>query len=373
MINIKFKKGCVQIMALVLIVQLHSCKEHASSPEGDSGKGTSINLSAMHAEGLKVDTAKMVANESVLNLSGKISFDESKVINLFPLVSGKVAKVFVKLGQKVEKGELLATIHSSDISTLQNNLVSANSALTVAKKNLDVAEDLYKSSYYSERDLFAARDAYKQAQSSVDIVKEQLAVLGAGEKTNSSEAIYKVISPIAGYIVQKNINESQDMRSDNGTNIFTISSLNTVWVLANVYENDIAKIKLNDRADIVTLAYSDSTFQGKVDQINSVVDPETKSLKVRIVLDNNGGLLKPEMFANVKIHSTTQEQIMCVPTSALVFSDNSFNVIVPKGKNSYTKHRVKLMRTVDMKSFVEGIDNGTPVIKNATVYLANIK
>jgi len=152
----------------------------------------------------------------------------------------------------------------------------------------------------------------------------------------SANGDYVVRSPIEGFVVEKQATNSMSIRSDNSTNLFTISDLKNVWVIANVYETNISMIHLNDQVDVTTLSYPDRVFKGKVDKIMNVLDPTNKVMKVRIVLPNPGYVLKPEMFANVKVTNQGNRAALCVPSSAIVF-DHSQNYIMVYHSNANIK------------------------------------
>ena len=193
-----------------------------------------------------------------------------------------------------------------------------------------------------------------------------------GAKGGSSDAEYNVVAPTDGYIVEKNVNENMEIRSDNASNIFTVSFLETVWVMADVYESDIPKIKYGEDVDITTIAYPEKIFRGSIKLISNVLDPSTRSLKVRIVIDNKEGLLKPEMFATVKVHIDQGNKVISIPTQALVFDNNVFHVLVVKGGNIYEKRNVTVLQTGKIISYIkEGLAPGEVVVSQNSLLVYN--
>jgi cobalt-zinc-cadmium efflux system membrane fusion protein len=162
-----------------------------------------------------------------------------------------------------------------------------------------------------------------------------------------------------GYIVEKNVNEEMEIRSDNGTNIFTVSALNTVWVLADVYESDLSKIKLGDEVEVTTIAYEGKVFKGTIGQVGNLLDPQTKTMKIRIVMDNPDGLLKPEMFAVVKVHIANPGKQVAIPSSAVLFDNNLFYVMVRKDRNTFEKRQVVLGPILGKSTYIkDGVKQG---------------
>jgi cobalt-zinc-cadmium efflux system membrane fusion protein len=179
-----------------------------------------------------------------------------------------------------------------------------------------------------------------------------------------------VRSPINGFVVEKLATNNMSIRSDNSTNLFTISDLKNVWIIANVYESNISMVHLNDEVEVSTLSYPDKVFKGKVDKIMNVLDPTNKVMKVRIVLPNPGYVLKPEMFANVKVTNEGNRQAMCVSSSAVVF-DHSQNYVLVYHSNADIKIvPVQVINTVDNRSYITGdVKVGDKLVASQTILI----
>jgi cobalt-zinc-cadmium efflux system membrane fusion protein len=177
-------------------------------------------------------------------------------------------------------------------------------------------------------------------------------------------------SPISGFVVEKFATNEMSIRSDNSSNLFTISDLKNVWVIANVYESNISMIHLNDDVDVTTLSYPDKIFKGKVDKIMNVLDPTNKVMKVRIVLPNPNYVLKPEMFANVKVTNDGNHQSMCVSSSSIVF-DHSQNYIMVYHTNADIKIiPIQVINTVGEKTYISGnVKQGDKVIASQSLLI----
>ena len=345
---------------------LTSCGKKDAETTADNSNA--MPLSEAQLAGLKVDTVKLMNEVSVLKLNGIVSFNEDEVANVFPLVSGHVTSVNVSMGDHVTKNQILATVRSGDVSTYQNqyNVAAANVQMT--KKNLDIAQELYKTNVYSEKDLISAQNDYKAASANLDVASQYLKVFGT--TAGNSDAEYKVTSPIDGFVVQKNINEGMDIRSDNGNNLFTISDLKDVWVLANVYESNIADVHLGDSVEVKTLSYPNRIFRGKIDKVYNVLDPVNKVMKVRISLKNADYALKPAMFASVTITKVEQEKMLCVPSDAIVFDRSQNFVLVYKNKSTIVIQPVKVAVSVGNKAFIEsGLKEGDRVVTSQTLLI----
>lgn len=347
-----------------------SCTHETAEEKTTVNPPNQVSLSKEQLQHIGLDTAKLVPEEEDLALTGKISFDESKVGKVYPLVGGNVLSVPVALGDFVHKGQLLATIRSAEISDMQSQFAVAQNNLEVAKKNLDIASELFKTNVNSETQLFAAKNEYARAESEVNRLQQELNVYGVSP--TASDAIYNIYAPIEGYIVEKNVNENMEIRPDNNTNLFTVSSLNTVWVLADVYESDLAKISKGEEVEVNTLAYEGKIFKGKIDEIGSLLDPETKTMKIRIVMDNTDGLLKPEMFAMVKVHIDHPQKLVIVPSAALLFENNRFYVMVQKSAAQFERREVIPGPDKDRKTYIKsGVEAGELVVTDGSLLVAN--
>ncbi len=361
----------IPFFALIALFAASACKPKEDADLAPTEVSNMVTLTDDQMKNISFDTAKMIGEEENLTLTGKISFDESKVERIFPLVGGNVEKVMVSLGDYVHKGQVLAVIRSTEINDLQSQYAVAQNTENVAKKNLDIAEELFKTSTYSEVQVNAARHDYNSAESEVKRLQQALSVYGAN--ATSGDALYDVVAPIDGYVVEKNINENMDIRSDNGANIFTVSELNTVWVLANVYENDLSKVTAGEPVEIKTIAYPDTVFKGTIQHVDMVLDSASKVARARIILDNSKGLLRPEMFAEVKVHIALPTQKVSVAIACVVFQNSANYVVVHKSGNTFEKRLVKIGDTSSTGRvyILDGVQPGEILIAKGSLYVAN--
>jgi len=316
---------------------------------------------------IRIDTlySRPVINE--FRLSGKVSYNQDAVVKIYPLVSGNVLDVKISLGDYVDKGQVLAIIKSAEVAGFENDLISARSNLAVSEKNYAAAEDMYKSGISSEKDFISTQKELDKARSELKKTETILSIYGTDNQSN-----FVVKSPISGYVVEKFINPNMQIRSDNGNNLFTISDLKSVWIMANVYETDIAHIKVNEKATVTTLAYPDLKLIGVIDKIYSVLDPDNKTLKVRIQLDNTKGLLKPEMFASVIVQERLDKSMLAVPANSVVFDQNQFWAVVYTSKCQVEARKLDIFATNHIYSYVNsGLNPGDKIISNLQLLIYN--
>jgi cobalt-zinc-cadmium efflux system membrane fusion protein len=308
--------------------------------------------------------------QSQLTLSGEVGFDENKVVKIFPNASGQVVSVSASLGDKIVKGQVLAIIKSADVSGNYSDLKTANTDVAIAEKEYKNAKELYDNGISSEKDFIQAKLQFEKAENNVNKIHNLIAINGGGK--TSSTGTYLITSPVNGYIVEKNINAGSFIRNDNGQNLFTVSGMQDVWVWANVFETDIQKIKPGNSAEITTLAYPDKIFYGKIDQVNAVLDPVSKAMKIKIVLPNMGMLLKPQMFTKITINNREPEKALVIPGKAIVFDGGKNYVLIYKDRYHIKTQLVEVLKVVGNLTYIkEGLHEGDLVISKNQILLYN--
>jgi cobalt-zinc-cadmium efflux system membrane fusion protein len=347
---------------IVVLIALFSCNDPVKNNEPDKKVCVSDSMSRM----IMIDTVKECNIDDELKLSGEVSFDENKVVKVYPIGSGQVREVKVGLGDRVKAGQVLAIIRSADIAGNYNDLHSAKADVLIAKSQLDNAASLYKNGISSQREYEEAKENYEKALAAENKITQQLRINGAGE--TDAEGNFIVLAPRSGYILEKKINTGGFIRSDNSDNLFSIGDVGDVWIWANVYESDISRVKEGYEAKVTTLAYPDSVFIGRVDKISQVLDPQSKVMRVRIVLPNKTLSLKPEMFANVSINNKEGHKALCIPSRAIVSDFGKNYVVIYRDKCDLTVKEISVQKTVEGKSFLtEGLSSGDRVLSSNQV------
>jgi len=352
-------KLVIKIALVTLLVT--SCKK------GTDNQNTAVPFvlseSMLKTTTTALATKQIVKNE--LNFYGKITADNNKSIDVYPLVGGNVVKVNVELGDYVKRGQVLAVIKSTDIADFEKQMIDAKSDLLVAKNNLKVAQELFEGKLNAERDVIEAKNQVEKAQSQFNRIQETFTIYNI-----KAGSIYEVTAPISGFIIQKSINQDMLLRNDRSENIFDIAEISEVWAIANVNEIDINKVKLGIDAEVTTLSYPDKIFKGKVDKIFNIIDPETKAMKARIVLQNNDFLLKPDMNASIKLTFDENESMIAVPSSAIIFDNSKNFVMVYKDRKSIETRQVEVFRQVGNTTYISsGLSENEKVITTNQLFI----
>ena len=355
------KKLFLLLILIVVAAFVFSCNEKKEVKEEKKQFCLSDTMQHM----VQIDSAALCSIEDELHLSGEVSFNENTVVKVFPNSSGQITEVKVSLGDKVSRGQVLAVIKSADVAGNYTDLTSANADVNITKRAMDNAESLYKNGISSQREYEEARQNYEKALAMKEKISSLIAINGGGH--TQAGGIYNIVAPANGYVVEKKVNSGNFIRQDMSDNMFTISDLKDVWVWANVFEADIAKVKEGNAVKVTTLAYPDKIYNGKIDKISQVLDPVNKALRVKIKLSNADFLLKPEMFTNVTVTNTEGAKAICIPSSAVV-EENGKTFVVAYNSNCDLKVLpISIIKVVENKTYITaGVQPGQKLItKNA--------
>jgi len=349
-------KNFVKLLIITIsIAPFYSCKIRPAS-SGSDVKTFVLSDTMLKSTSFAKATREPLKNE--LEFYGKITADNNKLIEIYPVVGGSVTKVYVELGDYVKKGQLLATIRSTEVAGFEKELNDAKSDVVVSKNNLKTVQELYEGKLNTEREVITAQSQLEKSESQLNRIQETYKIYNL--KPNS---VYEVRSPISGFILQKVINEDMLLRNDHTNNIFDVAQIDEVWAIANISEADIQQINLGFDAQVTTISYPGKLFNGKIDKIFNIIDPETKSMQVRIKLDNPDFLLKPEMKASVKISSTSNEKMIAVPSNAIIFDKSRNFVMVYQDRSKIETRKVEVLRQVGNLTYISsGLKEGENVI-----------
>ncbi|HET9136612.1 MAG TPA: efflux RND transporter periplasmic adaptor subunit [Candidatus Kapabacteria bacterium] len=334
--------------------------------QDDAAKQEAFVLSDSMKASITTSIAAVQPVRTELKLYGKITADRNKLIEVYPVVGGSVEHVFVELGDHVEKGQVLATIRSNEAAGYEKDLQDAENDVLVASNALKVAEELYNGKLNTDREVLEAKSQLEKAQSQLTRVKKTFDIYGL-----KKGALYEVKAPISGFIIEKNINEDMQLRSDHTDNIFDIAQIEEVWALANVSESIIGDVKVGMHADVTTVSYPGKVYSGTVDKIFNVIDPQTKAMTVRVKLQNNEYLLKPEMRASIMLSSESSEQKVAVPSKALIF-DKSRNFVMVFANNKVETRQIEVSSQAADTTYIEsGLKEGETVITTNQLLIYN--
>ena len=289
---------------------------------------------------------------------GKIESDNSKTAQVFSIVGGLVTTINVGLGDYVKQGQVLATIQSSEVANYEKERLDAKNELAIAEKNLQVARDLFAGKLNSEKDVKLAESELEKARANLNKIKEIYSIYQFREGS-----VFPVVAPMSGFVITKKININELLRTDESEPLFSIANTNEIWAVAYVNESNISKIKENYEASVTTLAFPDITYKGTIEKIYNVIDATSKSMKFRVPIENSDFKLKPDMNCTVSVTYSENQQLISVPSSAIIFDKSKYWVMVFKDKHNIKTRQVEIYHSFGDKTYIlSGINEKESVI-----------
>jgi membrane fusion protein, heavy metal efflux system len=305
-----------------------------------------------------------------LHANGTVQPDVSKTIHVTSLGSGRVVDLKVRLGDYVNKGQILLVISSPDVAGALGDYHKASADEELARKALDRAQLLYSHGAFAEKELEAAENAAAKAKSDQVTAENRLRVIG-GDPAHPSNLI-ELRAPVSGTIVEQNVAGFEGIKSlDNTPNLFTIADLSDVWVVCDVYENDLGDVNIGDPAEVRLNAFPDRVFKGNVSNISRVLDPNTRSAKVRIVLANSGGAFRPGMYAAATFRSRQPKSRLVVAATAVMRLQDKDWVFRKETANSFRRLEVQTSGlSGGLQTIQQGAKAGDELVANALAFSA---
>jgi cobalt-zinc-cadmium efflux system membrane fusion protein len=302
-----------------------------------------------------------------LNVTGTVSPDVSREIPVISLANGRVVNVRVRLGDTVRKGQPLMEVQSTDVATAMSTYVKAINDDRLARVQLERARVLYEKGANSKGQLEVAETNSQDSAAAVQAAEQQLRVLGVN-KDHPSE-IVEIRSPASGVIIAQNVTNASAAGATlaGSPNAFMIADLSHVWIVCDVYENDLANVALGDVAEVRLNAYPDRVWKGRVSDIGPILDPNIRTAKVRIQLDNPGNLMRVGMFATARFYGKQSQHYAAVPASAVLHLHDRDWVYVPAGQGRFRRQEVRAaaMLPGNLQEITTGLKPGDQVVTNA--------
>jgi len=330
-------------------------------------------FSTDHPELFKTAKAETRALPTELTANGTVTPDVNRTIHVTSLGGGRVVDLKVKLGDSVKKGQTLLVISSFDLAAAMSDYQKALADEVLARKALERAQLLYDKGAIAAKDLETAQDGEDKARVDVSTAEQHVRVLGADPAHPSP--LIDLRAPVAGTIVEQNVAGFEGVKSlDNTPNLFTIADLSQVWVVCDVFENDLGEVHLGDLAEIRLNAFGERVFQGKVADISRVLDPNTRSAKVRIVLLNGDGALRPGMFAVAKFRSRKKTERVVVQATAIMRLHDKDWVFRKEGDKNFRRVVVQAdgLAPDGMQEIRDGVKSGDEVVANALEFATEV-
>lgn len=333
------------------------------------------------AAGITVQPVDEHPVEDTIVTSGTVTFDDMKVAHVFSPVNGRVTEIFANLGDRVKKGQPLAAIQSPDIGQAVSDVHKAEADLTAAEHDYKRQKDLEKQHAAATRDVETAEDRYRQAKAELERAQAKANLLRTGS-VNTVTQTYTLAAQIDGEVLMRAVNPGIEIQGQysggNAVELFTVGEIDHVWALGDVYEVDIPRVKKDAPVSIKVVSYKDKLFQGKVEWVQHVLDPVTRTAKVRFSFDNPGAALLPQMYGTVYI-KVDQRKALAIPRSAILRMGDTRVVFVQTGTAADGKTKFQRM-PVDVDEYGaddwlpirHGLDKGMQVVTKGAVLLSEM-
>jgi cobalt-zinc-cadmium efflux system membrane fusion protein len=324
-------------------------------------------LRVEHPERFPVVKAGESLQAPSLTVTGVVSPDVSRTVPVISLASGRVVEIRARLGDTVQKGQVLLRVQSPDIAAAFADFRKATADEVLVRKQFDRAQILYDKGAISLNDFQVAEDAESKARVDLETALEHLHVLGVDK--DSPSPVVDIKAPVSGVITDQQVTSASGVQGLSGANPFTISDLSHVWILCDVYENDLANVHVGEIADIRLVAYPEKALTGRINNIGPILDPTIRTAKVRVEVANPSALMRVGMFVNATFHGQKKERLATVPASAILHLHDRDWVYVPAGDKKFRRVEVKAGSTLPDKIqlVLSGIEPGQPVVLNALV------
>jgi cobalt-zinc-cadmium efflux system membrane fusion protein len=369
----KSMKSGLGLLLAVLGVLLTSsgCKsdkvdaEAGAPPPAKVISGVDVSFFAVdHPERYPIVTATQYQAPSQLSVTGTVFPDIARTVPVISLASGRIVDIRARLGDSVRKGQLLLRVRSDDISGGFDAYRKAISDELLARKQLDRAKQLYAHGAIALGDLEVAQDAEDDAKTTLDTATEHLHLLGSDP--DNPKGVVDIFAPVSGVITDQEVTDGAAVQAYSTPNPFTISDLSTVWIVCDVYENDMANVRVGQTAEIKLNAYPNQVLKGTISNIGSILDPNIRTAKVRIEVANPGQMMRPGMFAAAVLYGKGNQNYAAVPASAIVHLHDRDWVFIP-AQDKFKRIQVVSGEQLpnNMQEVLSGLQSGQQVVTNA--------
>ncbi len=349
------------------------CSEGKGDPKAEAPPPARVEheedvnvLKVDHPEQFPLATAAAHASASQLSATGAVSPDISRTVPVISIATGRVVEIHARLGDTVKKGQLLLRVQSADMSAAFSDYRKAVADEQLARTQWERSKLLYDKGAVSLNDLQVSQDMEDKAKVDVENTRERLGVLGGD--LDHPAAIVDIRAPVSGVITDQQVTNAAGVAGLSSPNPFTISDLSNVWILCDVYENDLSSVHVGETAEIRLNAYPGKIFTGRISNVSPVLDPSLRTAKVRIEV-RNPGLMRVGMFVTATFHGQKKETRASVPASAILHLHDRDWVYVPGGDKKFRRVEVVAGSSLpnNMQEIVSGIQPGQQVVSNALV------
>ena len=344
----------------------HEDEKKGEEKHTEEKQRVKLSPEALKNAGIKTTPAKAEAIVETLAVTATIAHNQDRLFHVTPRITGRVVDVRAIIGSEVKTGTVLATLDSTELGQTKLEYIKSQALLELAKATYDREKSLFDQKIAAKKDVLAAEAEYRKAQAEARSVHERLRLYGLSDQAidnlSNSPSLYTLTSPGSGVVVEREMSKGEVIEA--GKKVATVSDLSTVWVLLNIHEKDLAKVKQGTTVKIHTESYPGEVFGGKVAYIGDMVDPQSRTVSVRVEVPNPRARLKPGMFATAEVVTgiSSTEAIM-IPSSAIQKIEGKTSIFVQDKDGFFAKRELELGRefgnSVEVKA---GLKEGEQVV-----------
>lgn len=310
--------------------------------------------------------------EGGVEATGRVAFDDARVSRVASPLSGRVLQLVARPGDRVRRGQALLLIASPDAEAAVADLTAAQADLQLAEKGLERARRLWQEQAIPRKDLQQAEGDAVKARAAVARAHARLDVLGIDPAASGAGVTrFTLRSPIDGLVVERPALTGMEVRADSGTPLVTVADLRRIWVLADVYERDLGRVAVGQQAEVRLAAYPGEVFTGEVTHVGELVDPATRTVKIRVEVANEALRLKPEMFARVSVAAGPEARtVLTVPVEAVLSDGAASAVVVAQEGGRFEKRTIEAGPESDGRvQVLAGLQPGERVVTSGALFL----
>jgi len=354
---------------------------HAGEHEKEDPEVVTLSPEKQKSSGIEVRQVALENTAVPLSATAAIEINMDRSAKISPRVTGKAVRIIASQGDRVKAGQALAYLDSVELDQTWSDYIKAKGKVELARKNFQREESLFEKKISPEKDVLKAKQEFGEAEADLNLAKERFRLLGVDvsqfelTKGNGNHPLIPVTSPVSGVVLEKTVTQGEMVSSDKA--LFTVADLSTLWVVIDIYEKDISRLRLGTGVKVSVTAFSDKTFRGKIAYIGDVIDEKTRTEKARVTIDNSSGLLKPGMFATVLIETTSggTERIIAVPEEAVVVDGTKRHVFIQIAPEQFKRREIEAGRTLGNRMEVTmGLKEGeTVAVKGAFILKSELK
>jgi cobalt-zinc-cadmium efflux system membrane fusion protein len=365
---------CVSVLAACLLAT--ACSRGRGEEGGDRSEGAGegnhdfvrFNPGSAPLDFIKIEAVAETAGATSVTLPGRVTFDEDHTQRVASPIDGRAVSILAKLGDKVRAGQPLIELSSPNVGQLQADAQKAMSDLSLADKATERVHKLQAEGAVADKDVAQAENDFRKAKSDSARTTAQLKSLGVSATDPAVNVALR--AQIPGVVVERNVLVGQEVRADQVSPLVTITSLDTVWVQADAYEQDLSLVAEGDAVTIRVPAYPAEAFPGRVGHVGEVVDAASRTVKVRCLVDNKSRKLKPEMFAKVDVLNAAGHKLILVPSQAVLNDGDRSVVIVASEGNVFRSRRVEVGPDTEGKVRVlTGLHAGEKIVTDGAIFM----